>query len=322
MKSRKRSKGVFAIFTLLLPPLLFGVFISPARGEIRGVVNGHHVRFRIGPGTDYRTAEKLDSGVGVAILDRKNGWLEVRTPNSKIVWCEGSFIRLLNAPPSWNKQGKTSANAVVASRKQPPRKDAKKPVIAPPSPKTVPNTPANSNTNSIYSQTRSDANAQPLASPGATLWDAIKMMLYLIPILIMIVLALRFLKAYYERTGGFPNLKTSILGSWNLINARQNGGSNIRVVESLPLGSIGLHLVEVRGRLLLISSGASGATLIKDLTDEETNENKDFQTLLNSTEMETMNSENVIADIIGELDETIKDARNSISSLRGGKDAK
>ncbi len=322
MKSRKRLKGVLAIFTLLFPPILFGMISSPARGEIRGVVNGHHIRFRIGPGTDYRTAEKLDSGVSVAILDRKNGWLEVRTPNGKIVWCDGSFIRLLNAPPSWNKPGKAHTKALVAARKPSPKTNANKPVTVPPPPKTVPNSPAKSKTISIYSQTRSDTNAQPMASPGATLWDAIKMMLYLIPILLLIVLALRFLKAYYERTGGFPSLKTSILGSWNLINARQNGGSNIRIVESLPLGSIGLHLVEVKGRLLLISSGASGATLIKDLTDEETNENKDFQTLLNNTEMETVNSENAIADVIGELDETIKDARNSISSLRGGKDAK
>lgn len=322
MKSRKRLNCILSICTLMVPLLICGIMASPAKGEIRGMVNGHHVRFRIGPGTDYRTAEKLDSGVAVAILDRKNGWLEVRIPNGKIVWCEESFIRLFNAPTNWNNSSKTHIDTAASVKKPVSNVTAKNPVISPPSVKTAPTTHALSNSNSIYSQTRSDTNVQPISSPGSTLWDAIKMMLYLIPILILIVVALRFLKAYYERTGGFPSLKTSIMGSWNLINARQTGGSNIRIVESVPLGSIGLHLVEVKGHLLLISSGAAGATLIKDLTDEETKEDRDFQTLLSNTEMDAESSENAIADIVGELDETIKDTRNSISSLRGRKDVK
>ncbi len=322
MKSRKRLYCILSIFTLLFPLIVCVILASPARGETRGVVNGHHIRFRIGPGTDYRTAEKLDSGVAVAILDRKNGWFEVRIPNGKIVWCEENFIRLFNAPPSWNSSSKPHIHTAATVKKRAPNVTAKIPVTSLPPVKPNPSVHAPSNSNSIYSQTRSDTNVQPISSPGSTLWDAIKMMLYLIPVLILILVALRLLKAYYERTGGLPNLKTSIMGSWNLINARQTGGSNIRIVESVPLGSIGLHLVEVKGRLLLISSGASGATLLKDLTDEESREDRDFHTLLSNTEMDAEDSDNAIADIVGELDETIKNTRDSISSLRGGKDVK
>ncbi len=110
-----------------------------------------------------------------------------------------------------------------------------------------------------------------------------KMVLYLLPMLALIWLALKGLRRFYpgamlaspklqranSDVASSRGLLNRSLAGWKLGAFKRKENSNIRVLESLPIGAIGLYLVEVRGRLLLLGSSNGGLTVLTEFSDEE-----------------------------------------------------
>jgi flagellar biogenesis protein FliO len=168
----------------------------------------------------------------------------------------------------------------------------------------------------ILEGTKPDPMDKTQDSPAATLGDAWKMLLYLAPMLIIIVLTIRALKGLQQKAGKAGALKQGILGGFNLANARKIGGSNIRLVESVPVGSVSLHLVEVRGKLLLLGGAGATVNLLAEFENDEAARNADFQSLLRSvsTEIEAEEEERSgsFNAVVNSLEEQIRQAREAM----------
>ncbi|HZP80321.1 MAG TPA: flagellar biosynthetic protein FliO [Chthonomonadaceae bacterium] len=171
------------------------------------------------------------------------------------------------------------------------------------------------------------------SSPLAAAGDAWKLLVYLVPMLLLILGALRLLRGFYERNGRLPNalqvasfhaggsrltprasgggLMRGLIGSFHLNNARRHGGSSIRLVESVPVGGANLHLIEVRGRLLLIGATSAGVSLLTEFRDEGTLEGNDFRMLLQAaaSDMDALDLETPdlpAAEMVGTLEDAMR----------------
>lgn len=143
--------------------------------------------------------------------------------------------------------------------------------------------------------------SKTLDSPMQAVGGAWKMLVYLVPILLIVIGGLALLRHFHERTGSLPlplqamarrlsggmptiasgaasspskntghGILTALLGSFTKsTSARNRAESSIRVLESTPVGGANLHLIEVRGRVLLL--GVTGMT-ISVLTDFDASE--------------------------------------------------
>lgn len=169
--------------------------------------------------------------------------------------------------------------------------------------------------------TKPDAVPQTQDSPAASLGDSWKLLLYLVPILGVTLLAIRGMKSVYQRTGHLPTLKQGLVGGLNLSNARKNGGSSLRVRESIPLGTAGLHLVEARGKLLLIGTAGNGVSLLTTFEDVENERRREFQEALQDAAND-MDEDELVAElnkgqmpleaVVRSLDSSLQSARETI----------
>lgn len=123
------------------------------------------------------------------------------------------------------------------------------------------------------------------------------MLAYLIPLLLLMVGGLHLLRRFQQKTGRLsPVLSSSqsnslpavsrsvggILRAFTLPQARRPSTGSIRVVESLPLGAAQLHLIEVRGRMLLLSAAGGQVTLLSAIETENEGDINGFRSLLNA----------------------------------------
>lgn len=198
---------------------------------------------------------------------------------------------------------------------------------------------------SLASVTRPDAFGTPApapnhvsplptqSSPLAAAGDAWKLLAYLGPMLLLILGALRLLRSFYERNGRLPNalqaasfraggnrlaprasgggLMRNLMGSFHLNNARRHGGGSIRLIESVPVGGANLHLIEVRGRLLLVGATSAGVSLLTEFRDEGTLEGNDFRMLLQAaaSDMDALDLETPdlpAAEMVGTLEDAMR----------------
>ena len=173
----------------------------------------------------------------------------------------------------------------------------------------------------VLAQTRTDTftpEAAPTpAKPGdktsghlqdnafAPLGDAWRMLAYLVPMLLVIVGCLNLLKRFQAKTGRLPGVLQSaansrqgsprgqakphtggvwnaILGSFHLNNAREQAGRSIRVIESVPIGGANVHLLEVRGRVLLLGATAGSLSLLAEFDERAEAGSEDFRDLLHA----------------------------------------
>lgn len=132
-------------------------------------------------------------------------------------------------------------------------------------------------------QTRPDPVDHTRPSTFGTITAGWKMILYLLPMLALIWLALKGLRRIYpgamiagtkmQRPIPEANFSRGVLkhgfAGWKFGAFKRKETGNIRVIESLPIGAIGLYLVEVRGRLLLLGSSNGGLTVLTEFSDEE-----------------------------------------------------
>ncbi len=137
------------------------------------------------------------------------------------------------------------------------------------------------------------------------------MLAYLLPMLLVIVGCLQLLKRFQMKMGRLPgglgaasalnqNMNTNRGSRWNATPAtpaskgllstllagmavnkmRQTPGSSIRLLESAPVGGASVHLLEVRGRVLLLGGSATGLTLLTEFEERSNPASNDFRDLL------------------------------------------
>jgi flagellar biogenesis protein FliO len=171
-------------------------------------------------------------------------------------------------------------------------------------------------TSDLLAGTKPDPAEKTQESPAEAMRDGWKLMLYLVPMLALIVLAIRGLKAIQQKTGWLPGVKRGLIGSLNLTNARKSGGSSIRVMESVPLGTVGLHLVEVKGRVLLLGTSGASISVLTEVKDAENLNHAEFKAILNAAAEELGGKdagEAGLSSLVGNLDDSLRETRELIA---------
>ena len=179
------------------------------------------------------------------------------------------------------------------------------------------NTPSGTDPAAILAGAKPDILQQAQESPATTLRDAFRMLLYLLPILVLVVLAIRGLKALQQRAGRLPGFRQGLIGGFNLTNGRKTGGSSIRLLESVPIGSIVLHLVEVRGRTLLLGASTTSVSKLMEFGDAAEARDAEFQTMLaaisHDMESDPDAAEGGLGNMVGSLDDSLRETREAIA---------
>ena len=254
-------------------------------------------------------------------------------------------------PKSENKPASAAPQSVLAPAAKPApempvaKKDAAVPAKSAPSPADK--------GSAALAGTRPDPTAEPkkpvdkpLDSPLSAITDGGKMFLYLIPTVLLMIGALRLLRRFQEKNGRLPPLARMAgpqktprpsLAAFNPISNSNSGGllrglvsgmkppkapersgTAMRLTESLAIGGANLHLVEVRGRILLISANASGVSLLTEIEERETLANDDFRRMLEqaASDMDTLDLSVDTLDaplMIGALDDPLRDASHAVT---------
>ena len=217
--------------------------------------------------------------------------------------------------------------------------------VAPPAPAPAAKSAVEKSTPNALTGTRPDPAAEtkkvadkPLDSPLGAIGDGGKMFLCLIPTVLVMVGALHLLRRFQEKNGRLPafarmgkapksavnpapappkiGLLQSLLGG---VNRKQTtDSSGIRVIESVPMGSANLHLIEVRGRTLLLGASASGLNLLTEIEEADPLVNNEFRLLLEQAtgDMDSLGlpDEALPASLlVGTLDDPLRDANQAVT---------
>jgi len=298
-----------AAIPVFLPEIVLAQSDAPA-----ALVNDWRVILRQGPGRSYDRLTLVDKGRRVTVLTNQGVWTQVRLSDGRTGWLHRQFLDTQKSQAA-TEQPAVPSVASAPPKQAAPRKANRTAAVSSSSP--TPQAGQSSAAATDLAGTRPDPVDRTQDSPAAAMGDAWKFLLYLLPILGVIVLVTRGLRAFYQRTGGLPSLRQGLLGGLNLANARRVGGSNLRVVESVPIGTAGLHLVEARGRLLLLGTSGSGITLLTELNEEREMPEAAFHSLLRAAaeDMEDgLDEANApLSSVIGSLDDTLRDVREAIA---------
>lgn len=208
-------------------------------------------------------------------------------------------------------------------------------------------------TGSAYSLTKADIGSVKTSSasrtdrtqdsPFAAIRDSGKMLLYLAPMLLLIVGGLRLMRRFLDRSGRLPRLSeripgdrkprgtltrlprlngglmNTLMGGLALDKARQRGGSNIQVVESVPIGGANLHLVEVKGRTLLLGATAMSVQLLAEFREEEAQEEDTFRRQFQAVaaDLDTLDLATVetpVGAVVSSLEDEMQDIRETVEN--------
>ena len=215
---------------------------------------------------------------------------------------------------------------------------------APPA-SAAPEKPAEKPADNALSETRPDPAAEakktvdkPLDSPMGAIGDGGRMFLCLIPTVLVLVAALHLLRRFQEKNGRLPafarigagqkgaakpapplpkpGILQSLLGGINRSQTTERG--SIRVIESVPVGGSNLHLIEVRGKTLLLGASASGVNLLTEIEEADSLVNNEFRLLLEQAAGD-MDSLGLTDDalpaslLVGTLDDPLRDANRAIT---------
>ncbi len=168
------------------------------------------------------------------------------------------------------------------------------------------------------------------------------MLLYLAPMLLVLVGAMRTLRRFQERTGRLPNginrfaqgqpgafkqtqrqepksggLMSRLIAGFRLTQGRERAGTNIRLVESMPVGGSNLHLIDVRGRMLLIGATGAGVTLLAEFDQDGNGDAGQFRALLQAAGSDLESLDLIDADLptaalVGALDDVMRETGESV----------
>jgi uncharacterized protein YgiM (DUF1202 family) len=290
------------------PPASPNPATASSRLNLPAKITGNRVNIRSGPSAQSNRLTLLDADTPVTVIGRRGEWTQIQMRDGRAGWLLSSFVQEAKAAQS------SPAHSVGNTSAAPPAVSPSpvKPAPVTPSPPAQAAPPATNLPDSFFAATRPDPTERPQESPSSTLGSGLRMLIYLVPVALLIVLSVRGLKAIYQTTGPGASVKQGILGGFNLFHARQVGGSSIRLIESVPVGGAGLHLVEVRGRLLLVGTTASAVNLLTELQSDRSTTEEEFRTLLAEAAQqleEDPEAEPTIPFVVGSLDDSLRNAR-------------
>jgi uncharacterized protein YgiM (DUF1202 family) len=316
---------VFLIASILISSAQAAVPSAPiSTPPVYGTIHGTDVRVRSGPGKHYNVIARVDNGAKVAILKKQDNWLELRLHSGRTAWVGSSYIHIVSSAPKTASTPSHASTPISQSGITHPSSGSN-PI------KSSANTVKNNNNADkallpaktkpdIFAQTRPDGGDLSNQSSGSPVSDGFRMILYLIPVLILVIVVIRVLRYYYLHNGALPWSSRSVISSLKLFSIKPTAGHSIRVVESAPVGNITLHLVEVRGSLLLIGASPQGVTLLKEYHDlNDTSES--FSSLLSSAEGDMNEPESALSEVIDSLDDSLRETQEQLSSLKASKNA-
>jgi flagellar biogenesis protein FliO len=210
---------------------------------------------------------------------------------------------------------------------------------APPAAKPVPA----KTTELIGSQAKPDILTGPdigkdhtIDSPLQVVGEGWKMVAYLVPTLAFILICLNLMRRYQQKTGRLPTSLRSAgrdfgrpskgIGSAfaGLLNFAKNSMSkpepaqSIRLLESLTVGPGSLHLVQVRGRILLLSAGAAGMTVLTEFQEDPGAASDEFRSLLQSASadldgLDMPGDEMPVSAVVGSLEEGMRETAEAMA---------
>ncbi len=333
---------------------------APVTGQgssATAMISGEGIIVRDGPGSDHARLMMVDGGKRVPVLERRDGWAQVRFHSGKIGWIKDKFLSGLTAASSPAPTAVVSTPPVLPPVAIPPALPAHPTAVV--APKVISSTPAASHApiakttpptsaaSGFLKDTKPDTDAgAKVGGPGdhtqdnpvAAIGDSWKMIVYLAPILLVTIGVLRLVRKHQERHGKLPAMLTALganrraapksggkglgltralLGSFNLNNARERGGS-IRVVESVPIGGANIHLIEVRGRMLLVGATANGVSVLTEFHENASLETNDFRSMLQAAAAD-MDGLDLATDdlpssaVVSALDNVMRDTGDSLS---------
>lgn len=201
--------------------------------------------------------------------------------------------------------------------------------------------PASKPSDLNLSQTKPDIITTPtptdhtIESPLQAVGDGWKLIAYLLPTLIFILVALNVLRRYQQKSGRLPGVIRSVavptekrpaggllsaltgLFSGNGQDSRSGGGSGMRLVESLNVGAATLHLIQVRGRTLLITGGTTGISVLTEFAAPEETESEEFRHMLQSAAadldgLDLQDSEYSVNAVVGSLEDVMRGTSGSL----------
>ena len=320
---------------------------APVTLHVSANVTDERVNVRTGPGGDFKRIALVDKGTSVTITARDGDWVQATLADGKSGWIGFKYVESAQAIPAEKllpvtPKATTTKEIVQPQKVQQPAAAnqnltktlqssaaAAKPAPSHPAPQEATGKKAGEvekDVIGVLSNTRPDILGGAKDTPAASAGDSFRVILVLLPVLGLIVLAIRGLKSVQTKTGTLPDLRkglrSSIIGGFNLANARKSGGSTIRVVESIPVGSAGLHLVEVRGRTLLLGATANSLNMLLELTENQSGQvdgDSDFKTLLNNMtgdlheDYADAGGYGSLGTMVGSLEDQIREARESIA---------
>lgn len=174
-------------------------------------------------------------------------------------------------------------------------------------------------------------------SPLGKTGDAWKMLAYLVPVLLLTRAGLSVLKRHPGAAVRLPNLLQrhaqnaqqgasrlpgnglfqALLGGFHLNNARHQGGANIHVIESLPIGGVNLHLVAVRDRLILIGAAGSGVHTLAEFPEAQKTEMDMFRKALQAAEtdidsLKLPGPRLPVVAVVSSLEDQLREARQTL----------
>ena len=251
-----------------------------------------------------------------------------------------SATKNVSAPPA-NVSGPAAVAAPAAKSSAPaPLCNAALPV-----PAAAEKSAASKPAENALTETRPDPAAEmkkpadkPLDSPMGAIGDGGRMFFCLIPTVLIMAGALHLLRRFQEKNGRLPafarlgtgtksiakpaptppkaGLLQGLFGGMNRSAATERG--SIRVIESVPVGGSNLHLIEVRGRTLLLGASASGVNLLTEVEEADPLVNNEFRLLLEQAAGD-MDSLDLPDDalpaslLVGTLDDPLRDANRAIT---------
>ena len=95
--------------------------------------------------------------------------------------------------------------------------------------------------------------------------------------------------------------------------ARDKGGSNIRLIETMPTGNSSfIHLVEVHGKQFVVGATPWQISMLTEVGDENVTAQAEFQEILRTAAGELLSSENEAAIAMNTMDSQLRDTNSAV----------
>jgi len=296
---------------------LAALFVLPVASAAQSArIGADDVNLRDAPGPHGATIANLERGRPVRVEGSSGDWVHVRLGSGAHGWVRRDFVAVGGASAA--RPGAPPAEPTPAPSTPPPASAAERPAAPDrPAHASPPNaaSPQQSETVSpALAGTRPDPLAETQDDTAGLIVSGFRFLLYLLPVLALVVGALWGMKYLQQRYGGGLTADGANLSPGA---SRPGRPSPIRVTGSARLGATTLHLVEVRGRLLLLGNGPSGVQTLADLGAARDHFNEEFQALLNEAAVAQAppsrdRREPTVQSVVSGLDSALRQARQTL----------